>query len=135
MVVQLAGCVIHDKKGRVLLIHRNTERLVQWELPGGKLEPGETLAEAAIREAQEEIGVSVRIERELGTANFIDNGTEWEYHWFVAMIEQGAPVIGEPDRFDGIDYFDLFDAGLDMNTVSINVTNLIRAIKNEQVQL
>ena len=92
--VQLAGCVIKDEAGKVLLIHRNTERLVQWELPGGKLEVGEDLQAAAIREVYEEVGIKVAIQREIGAANFDDNGVSWEYHWFEATILAGTPTIG-----------------------------------------
>lgn len=39
--ITLAGCVILDEKGGLLLMHRNTPKRVQWELPGGKVEAGE----------------------------------------------------------------------------------------------
>ncbi len=133
MAVQLAGCVIKDDSGRVLLIHRNTGKLVQWELPGGKLEPGESLEIAAIREAEEEIGVKVAVHREIGVTNFDDDGTSWEYHWFEAAITVGEPRIGEPDRYDGIEYIDILKA--DQRTISINIINLAKAIKSGRVTL
>jgi 8-oxo-dGTP diphosphatase len=133
MAVKLAGCVIKDEGGKILLIHRNTERLVQWELPGGKLEEGEDLQAAAIREVQEEVGIAVSISREIGTANFDDNGVTWEYHWFEANIVNGEPTIGEPDRYDGVDYFDIFQ--VDPKTVSINIINLIDAAQTGAIQL
>jgi 8-oxo-dGTP pyrophosphatase MutT (NUDIX family) len=129
MATQLAGCVIKDEAGKVLLIHRNTERLVQWELPGGKVEPGESLQAAAIREVEEEVGLQVSLEREIGVASFDDNGVTWEYHWFEATIVAGKVAIGEPDRFDGAEYFDIFD--MDADQVSINILNLRRAVKEE----
>lgn len=39
--VELSGAIILDKQNKILLIHRNTKELKQWELPGGKLELGE----------------------------------------------------------------------------------------------
>ena len=39
--IELAGAIILDKDNRILLIHRNTPELKQWELPGGKLEKDE----------------------------------------------------------------------------------------------
>jgi len=74
--LQLAGCVILDEKGRVLLLHRETSKRVQWETPGGKVEPGESEKQAAVREVKEELGVDVKILKDeskdykRGAANF-----------------------------------------------------------------
>ena len=54
--------VIQD--GRLLFIRR--EDFHVWCLPGGSVEPGETIAQAACREAQEETGLQVRLERLVG---------------------------------------------------------------------
>jgi len=47
------------KDGRVLLVQRSAEgdHAGEWAIPGGKVEPGETAAQAAIREAHEETGI------------------------------------------------------------------------------
>ena len=36
--MRLAGCVITDSDGNILLVHRSTPKRTQWEIPGGKLE-------------------------------------------------------------------------------------------------
>ena len=53
--VRAAGCVVTDDGGNMLLIRRNG----RWDLPKGKVEAGETLREAAMRETLEETGVKV----------------------------------------------------------------------------
>src|SRR6516164_6709281 len=59
-MVGVGGGVIED--GRALLIRRGNEPLLgQWSIPGGTLELGETLAEGAERELQEESGLVVRV--------------------------------------------------------------------------
>jgi 8-oxo-dGTP diphosphatase len=53
------GAIIIDC-GRVVLVKRGHPPLAQeWSIPGGLLEIGETLREAAVREAREETGLSV----------------------------------------------------------------------------
>jgi 8-oxo-dGTP diphosphatase len=58
------GALIHnDGDGKILLIKRRFEpNKGRWALPGGLLETGESLAEAARREVREELGVEVEIE-------------------------------------------------------------------------
>lgn len=57
-----AAVIIEDRDGRVLLLLRGpTDRWMpgRWNLPGGKIDPGETSAQAATREAYEEAGLRV----------------------------------------------------------------------------
>jgi 8-oxo-dGTP diphosphatase len=58
--VPCAGAIIRDPHGRLLLIRRGREPgLGLWSLPGGRVEHGETPAEAAVREVREETGLEV----------------------------------------------------------------------------
>lgn len=135
MSTPLAGCVITNEKGEVLLLHRNTVRLTQWELPGGKLEPGETAAEAAIREVLEEIGVVVKIIKRLGSTDFDDNNIHWQYTWFRAKILSGKPHPCEADKHDAVGYFDLLQPEINQAGISLNIMALSSALKNKQITL
>ncbi|MEH3089519.1 MAG: NUDIX domain-containing protein [Microbacterium arborescens] len=58
-VVRVSAAVVTDGSGRTLLVRkRGTERFMA---PGGKPEPGETAAEALVRELHEELGVVVDV--------------------------------------------------------------------------
>ena len=60
MRVRCVGAVVHDAGGRLLVIRRGRppgER--RWSLPGGRVEPGESDAEALVRELAEETGLRV----------------------------------------------------------------------------
>jgi 8-oxo-dGTP diphosphatase len=65
-IVAMGGaCVLFDADGRVLLV-RHTYGRLNWELPGGASEPGESPDETAIREIREETGLAVELERLTG---------------------------------------------------------------------
>jgi 8-oxo-dGTP diphosphatase len=131
--IQLAGCVIIDEYDRILLIHRKTAGKQQWELPGGKIEQHETPEEAAIRELQEELGVSVSVVSALGGEGFLEGENEFHYSWFHAEIAQGEPKIIETGRFDDLDYFDFED--LPSLSLSANMQVLYEKLATGEVHL
>lgn len=62
-MLDVAAAVICDHRGRILLCRRSLsgEQAGLWEFPGGKLEPGETAAQALARECLEELGAAVEV--------------------------------------------------------------------------
>lgn len=61
-MVQVVAALIRDGDKFMIFQRPVTKtRAYQWEFVGGKVEPGETLEEALIRECREEIGVTVRV--------------------------------------------------------------------------
>jgi 8-oxo-dGTP pyrophosphatase MutT (NUDIX family) len=62
--IVVAGVCLRDDAGRVLSVRKAGTR--RFMLPGGKLEPGESAAEAAVREVREEIGLVLDEVRLLG---------------------------------------------------------------------
>lgn len=83
--------VIRDGK---VLIGRRPEHVPLgglWEFPGGKVGPGESAADAAVRECLEETGVKVRVERERMVVDHDYDYGNVRIHFFDAV-----PL--EPDR-------------------------------------
>lgn len=62
MMTQVVAALIRkDNKFMIFQRPESKTRAFQWEFVGGKVESGETLEEALIRECREEIGVTVRV--------------------------------------------------------------------------
>jgi mutator protein MutT len=104
--LRLAGCIILDGNGGVLLLHRHTPKRTQWEIPGGKIDEGESVVQAVVREIREEVGVEITIVRQLGAKEFSEDDFTMHYTWFLGEVTKGTPHIGEPDTFDDLRYFD-----------------------------
>jgi ADP-ribose pyrophosphatase YjhB (NUDIX family) len=74
--------------GRVLLIRRGQAPLLgEWSLPGGVLECGETLREAAVREAREETGLIVQAGDQLGVYERVTRGDDGRVRYHYVLID------------------------------------------------
>jgi len=89
------------REGRVLLASRANEPMRGvWTLPGGLVEAGETLAEAALRELTEEVGITAEVVGVLSPTEIIvrDEAGRARHHYVVhphaALWCGGEPVPG-----------------------------------------
>jgi len=69
--VDAAGGVV-ERNHRLLVVHR--PRYDDWTFPKGKLDPGESFEDAALREVEEETGVRCSLGRELPSTTYEVNG-------------------------------------------------------------
>lgn len=123
MSLRLAGCVILNGPQKFYLLHRNKNSLVQWELPGGKVENDEDIEETAIRELKEELGVTVQLVRKLGDTHFKENNTDHFYTWFLAEVTSGQMKICEPQTFDDLKSYsidEMFNLELSNNMIKLH---------------
>lgn len=114
---------------RILLCHRRADRSHYpdvWDLPGGRVEPGETLVATLRRELAEELGILARSSETTPWVTLTDDTLQ--LHIFVVEDWVGEPANNAPDEHDQIRwvtrdewddliladnaYMDLFDRAL-----------------------
>lgn len=94
----LAASIAVFRDGKALLATRTKPPADQlWSLPGGKVEPGETLEQAALRELREEVGVTARL---IGFNRHVEifgrDAAGLVTHHFVVASFVGEWLAGEP---------------------------------------
>lgn len=76
--MRIRGSVIIVENKKVGLIKRGRNDSIYYVFPGGGIEKGETIEEGTKREAFEELGVKVKLNKCIATYEF--NGTQYFYH-------------------------------------------------------
>ena len=88
MTVYAAGALCwREVEGelKLALVHRG--RYDDWSWPKGKVDPGETLPQTAVREILEETGLSIKLGQRIHISNYImPNGAHKEVHYWAARV-------------------------------------------------
>lgn len=100
--IEAAGGLVKNSEGEILFIYR----LGKWDLPKGKVEPGETTELAAVREVEEECGISgLKIIRYLTPTFHIYFDTSLRLkatYWYEMLYEGNENLIPQAEEGIGI---------------------------------
>jgi 8-oxo-dGTP diphosphatase len=88
--VRAAGGVVL-REGRVAVVHR--PRYDDWSLPKGKVDPGESFEEAALREVEEETGLRCRLVRELPAVEYEVRGRPKQVRYWAMEVEDETAFV------------------------------------------
>lgn len=105
--VRLGVVLVHD--GKLLLVRQNNRPF--WVFPGGTLEIEEGIEECAIREMQEEINLTVSIQKTLYLADFMHERNGAPHHtidiFMLARYEAGTPMMTLDENLNDMKFFTL----------------------------
>lgn len=102
----VAGLILRDSKILVCQRRRDDSHGLQWEFPGGKVEPGEIPQDALARELREELGIEAGIGRELFRARhrYRESQAELEVIFFQVIVDPAAAL--QNLVFEGFEWAD-----------------------------
>jgi 8-oxo-(d)GTP phosphatase len=100
-----AGAVVLGRGGEVLLVHR--PKYDDWSFPKGKVERGEHVTAAAVREVEEETGVRIRLGVPLGSQRYpVRAGTKLVHYWVGRPVGDGDVSGYQPNaEIDEVAWF------------------------------
>ncbi len=107
MIRVVAGIVVEDGRMMVALRGPTMAHAGQWELPGGKVEPGEADATALARELAEELGIQVEVGERVGTSEVPIGPRTIQMHAYRCRIVAGRPTAAEHARIAWADAAEL----------------------------
>lgn len=96
--------LLHKPSGEVLFIRnlRYTTGKVEWELPAGRVDPGETPLQAAEREAREETGVEVHALEEMYMFHPANGMSNQKVHIFKGEVSGVSKEIIDTDEVESV---------------------------------
>jgi 8-oxo-dGTP diphosphatase len=121
------GVLLTDKRGRILLtLRKRPPEAGCWSIVGGKLNYFEPLERCAIREALEEVGLAIAIERLLCVTDHClpDEGQHWVAPAYLGRILRGRATNKEPDKTEEVRWF---HADALPSNLTMTARNAIRA--------
>ena len=119
------GAIVFNDEGKVFLAERGpqaTNEIGHWEFPGGRVEFGEMLIDAVIREFDEEYGMAIEVLELLSVSDHLlpEEDQHWVSPTFIARHAGGEAEIVEPEKCTAIGWFDLTDLPHPLSVVTID---------------
>ena len=89
--IRVVACILSNEKGEVFSAERAYGDLKgKWELPGGKIEPGETPEQAIKREIKEELNTDIAVKRFFCNVQYDYPSFHLDMDVFLCEVEQGS---------------------------------------------
>lgn len=103
----------HD--GNEFLLHKRSDKcrdeIGRWDFGGGRVEMGETLEKAVLREVKEEYGVTGTIEKQLPAHSLLRQEKGTKTHWliitFIVKVDRKKAILGVPEKMSELGWFKL----------------------------
>ena len=110
MVEAAGGVVVRDGEAgtEVCVVHR--PRYDDWSFPKGKLDPGESFEDAALREVEEETGLRCTLESELQSMEYRDNKDRPKIVRYWQMEVDEDPGFEPNDEVDELRWLPMAEA-------------------------
>jgi 8-oxo-dGTP diphosphatase len=106
-----ATAVIRFPPDKILLIKRRTVPFNgYWALPGGRMDPGETVEQTIVREVKEETGLDVAVVRKIGEYHEqgVQDAVEYDYHPACFLVNAvGGEIKKQESEIEEINLFSL----------------------------
>ncbi|PSV01778.1 nucleotide triphosphate diphosphatase NUDT15 [Photobacterium kishitanii] len=104
------GIIIVNQHGQILIGKRKNSHAPYYSIPGGHMELGETFSQCAIREAEEETGLTIYQPQVIAVTNNLTTYHESGKHYIsVALLAtqfSGELTLKEPDKCEGWQWID-----------------------------
>lgn len=96
------GVIIENSHGGIIVGKRNSTHAPYYSIPGGKLDLGETLEQATIREIKEETGITIKNPRVIAVTNNLQTYQQEGLHYISIILYtksySGKAKLMEPEK-------------------------------------
>lgn len=109
-MLEVTAAIIR-RDGKILICQRpaNKNCGLLWEFPGGKIEAGETGEQCIIRECQEELSVTLSVERKLTDIVSEYPDRTMHLHFYICEIAAGSLILTEHNNLAWVDNVEILD--------------------------
>jgi len=98
------------KEHKFLAVYKVVDGQKRWDLPGGRMEFGETAEETLNREIKEELGIRIKPIKLIDTWNYMANES-FQVTGVIYYCDFVTEVIKLSDEHDGLEWIDISDIG------------------------
>ena len=102
--IRVVACALVEN-AKVLIVRRPEGEVGAggWEFPGGKIEPGESPGQALVREIEEELGVIVGVDADLGWIHHAYENVDIDLNLMICHRRDGDIVLHEHDAMEWVE--------------------------------
>lgn len=127
--VDVVYALIYDEsQKKILMVNNRRGNSFEYSLPGGAVEVGETLEQAAIRETKEETGFNIEVDGIVAVNEAFFDTKEHHaiFFTFLARITGGEMTVSRPSEIANICWMDLHEADKLMKYIDGGVSKLLK---------